>query len=760
LRNSTEIEQQVTLEEFLQLISEDKALRKQTEDLRKLRETDTEEYKKRKKQQAKLFIPGAWETRSTARARLPILLFDIDGGDEGTFVFHLEELKKDPHVFLVTQSTGGGAHVWFWADAEAEKEVQEHLSKLLQLPICPASEAEEAGFIEFIDNSPRNGSTVWFAAHTPPNMLHVNWDSKPWPAPQAPAKPKPQQKTAKQDSRKGGYKHKFTVQEKVDDIIRQITQAGRDITGDFRTWRGKIILPLIAEFGEAGREMVHEVSSHWSNGTKMYSRKETDEEVDRTLGNLSKFPGVDINHFLAYAEEKGIRYDVQAILSARSGNAGAKVSSPAKEEAPAAEGGKRSKDVNEKSLAQDNLEKFLAEKYDFRFNEITRMPELREKGAGEWVRMDDYRLNSIVRAAKRKGLKAASKARVAETIESDFARLANPIQEYFKELDLSDAHDYIGDLVATVTPVTDADMFRKYFEKWLVAAVANVFILDRCANHQCFILTGKQGAYKSTWIRNLCPPALTEYYFEGNLDPENKDDLFATTANLLYNMDDYFASITAKKIDQFKGFLTKNIVNARPPYGRYPINLPKICSFIASSNETQFLHDHTGSRRFLPFEVSAIDIEAAQAIDIDNVWAQAYSLYLEGFEYWHTREDQVELQQHNEQYEVQTLEYELFTSYFSRPETEEEATAFLTTPGIYTRIVNREPGVRLSIKKLGEAINRAGFERVQRRRPKEDGGPKVRQWGYLVITRSDYERADDETPKTAGEGDSDFLRDL
>ena len=41
------------------------------------------------------------------------------------------------------------------------------------------------------------------------------------------------------------------------------------------------------------------------------------------------------------------------------------------------------------------------------------------------------------------------------------------------------------------------------------------------------------------------------------------------------------------------------------------------------SNEAQFLHDPTGSRRFMPFEVEKIDIERAHAIDINRVWSQA-----------------------------------------------------------------------------------------------------------------------------------------
>ena len=133
----------------------------------------------------------------------------------------------------------------------------------------------------------------------------------------------------------------------------------------------------------------------------------------------------------------------------------------------------------------------------------------------------------------------------------------------------------------------------------------------------------------------------------------------------MFNLDDYFAGITARKINEFKGLLTKNTVKLRRAYARYSEELPKVCSFIASSNEAQFLHDPTGSRRFLPFEIVSIDINAAKAIPIDTIWSQATQLFKEGYTYWLTQEDQVRLNEYNGQFEVQSTEYELLIVYLT-----------------------------------------------------------------------------------------------
>ena len=370
---------------------------------------------------------------------------------------------------------------------------------------------------------------------------------------------------------------------------------------------------------------------------------------------------------------------------------------------------------------------------DYRFNTISGFPEIRMKSQQQkWKRLDDYTLNSIVRYLKNSGLEKVSKKNLGNLLESDFAKKINPVRQYFEGLHY-DGKDAIGKLASTVEPnrgrYSSEQMqkaFRVFLEKWLVGAVANVFIQDRCANQLCFILAGPQGIFKSTWIRNLCPPALSDYYIEGSLDPENKDSLLETATNFIFNLDDYFAAINSKKINEFKGLLTKNIVKIRRPYARYTEELPKISSFIASSNEQQFLHDPTGNRRFVPFEIKQIDIKTAQAIDINRVWAQAYHLYRQGYQYWLNKEEQAFLGKRNEEFEVQSNEFEILTSYMRPPKEGETPDATLTNAEILEYLSNKVQA-KLSTKRLGEALRKIKFPRTQKPRG------HARAWVYKVI---------------------------
>ena len=128
------------------------------------------------------------------------------------------------------------------------------------------------------------------------------------------------------------------------------------------------------------------------------------------------------------------------------------------------------------------LEEALQERAEFRFNVLTRFPEIRFlKSNGKyssWRRINDYILNSLVRDLRKSGLGFASRNNVSELIESTFSKGVNPIHEYFHSLPVVEG-DPIGELACTVEslPWPNAGelpqtTFRKYLEKWLVGAVA------------------------------------------------------------------------------------------------------------------------------------------------------------------------------------------------------------------------------------------------------------------------------------------------
>jgi len=709
-----------------------------TQQLRALKYSDEQVYKKERGKLCPTFQIGDWETRNQCHTYVPILVFDIDGGDESSYKKHLTKCLEIPYLYHMMPSLGFGGRILVKCNSNPNthkayyQAVCKDLSQKLGIPLKEDLKGQETAKnepIPHLDTTTSDLNRLWFACHTPRELVYHNEESEVYCLPEDRAQKTPTKQEQKRPQ-KGDYPVAFSQWDKVDNLVSQIERKGEDITkGMTNNWFPKILLPLANEFGEEGRLLAHRVSRFHPD----YSQAETDQQYSNALGKDNN--QVRINTFYALCKNLGYFVDFDALKAKYSTSKATShtiVSKDIKKD-------EQEKITNEQAKA---LEDALKEFWDFRFNAITRMPEFRKKGEPEFIRMDDYSLNSITRKLRNRKKSGANKARIAETIESSFSPLINPIEEYFKQMQ-PDGKDHIKALCATVSPLEDqVDMFEKYFTKWAVGAVANVFTKDRCANHLCFILTGQQGAFKSTWIRQLCPPALINYYFEGNLDPENKDDLFATTANFIYNLDDYFAEVTKKKINSLKSFITKDTVNARRAYGRYPEELPKICSFIASSNDDTFLHDPTGNRRFIPFEVTAIDIETAKKINIDQVWAQAYLLFRKGHRYWLDKEDQKELKAHNSKYEVQSLEFDLINTYFQLPKNRNEADLYLNSADIIDKL-SAKSSIRISSKKVGEALKKAGFARFQKRLE----GRRNPSWVYAIDLVEEVDIEDEKTTK-------------
>lgn len=383
------------------------------------------------------------------------------------------------------------------------------------------------------------------------------------------------------------------------------------------------------------------------------------------------------------------------------------------------------------------IEEYLSTKYAFRFNTIKQKPEYRTKGEQEPFKpMDKYKLLSLKRELDAAGFTKASKETVKDILGSTFSPATNPVKQYFKDLQpLVDNRDYILELCNTVK-AKNADKWPEYFKKWLVAVVANVFIDETCANHTMLVLTGSQGKFKTTWLENLCPKELINYLYTGKLNLENKDCLTLIAEYLFVNIDDQLKQLHKRDENELKNLITINYVKYRRPYDEYITEYPHLCSFMGSVNGNDFLSDPTGSRRFLPFEVEAIDISAAQRIDMNKVWAQAYKLFKsKTFRYWFLDKEIEELNEHNAAFQMVSQEEELIAHYYSNEKAPGQYgnLKFMPNTLLLAQLELKSGLKRLSQKKMGEALLKLGYKRLKRTHSRQV------QWGYLV-----YEKTSDE----------------
>ena len=374
---------------------------------------------------------------------------------------------------------------------------------------------------------------------------------------------------------------------------------------------------------------------------------------------------------------------------------------------------KLSQNTNDnKPLKVSNTElvkKYFNANYNFRYNTITDTPEWKTSTNTKFEPLDDYKLNSLSFELESKGSNVSTD-KIFKLLKSDFVALVNPIREYFEGLEVEDiTTGNIKTLTQTVT-VDNPILFESHFTKWIVGVVANSLTYAGCQNHTCLVLTGGQGAFKTTWLTNLCPPSLKDYIFTGKIDVDKNDTLTMLSEYLIINIDDQLRNLNRKDENALKTLITLESVKVRRPYDRMITKRPRVASFCGSVNGNDFLTDPSGSRRFLPFEVKSIDLEKSKKIDMDAVWAEALQLFRSGFRYWFTKEEINEINNYNQDFEVTDVETELLLELYevtprNSPDSQE------LTSSIILFNLETHFNTKLSGKKLGEALSKLKFVR-------------------------------------------------
>ena len=397
------------------------------------------------------------------------------------------------------------------------------------------------------------------------------------------------------------------------------------------------------------------------------------------------------------------------------------------------EGGNNMPRPRKASSKNSEIEVYLSSRYEFRYNTVLGRTEYRSKNDALFSKVGRYEINTLRREIDNDIGIITSSDNLYSIIESSFSPRINPIQEYFKRLpstyigsinrdcgnDVSLSLKAIHDLASCVA-MHNSDKWLPYLTKWIVAVVANAMDDRECRNHTCLVLTGEQGKFKTTFLNLLCPPALHGYSYTGKIYPQEKDTLTYIGQNLIVNIDDQLKALNKRDENELKNLITCPMVKYRMPYDKYVEEHPHLASFVASVNGNDFLTDPTGSRLFLPFEVLSIDIERAKAISMDNVYAEAKALLKSGFRYWFEDDEIAELYRESEDFQVQTAEMELLLRCFEKP-TEDESYSLMTTTEIltYLGIYTHQP---LVAKRMGEALKKAGYIKVSKRR---NGGSPI-----------------------------------
>lgn len=169
--------------------------------------------------------------------------------------------------------------------------------------------------------------------------------------------------------------------------------------------------------------------------------------------------------------------------------------------------------------------------------------------------------------------------------------------------------------------------------RFLISAVARAYE-PGCKVDTMLILEGKQGAQKSTALRVLAK----DWFGDMSLDISNKDTYLLLRKAWIYEHAE-LDSITRREAGEVKAFLSRGSDHFRAPYAREASEQPRSLVFAGTVNDSAYLKDPTGSRRYWVVPVGEIEIEPLRR-EVDQLWAEAVELYKQGERWWLTEEEE------------------------------------------------------------------------------------------------------------------------
>lgn len=187
-------------------------------------------------------------------------------------------------------------------------------------------------------------------------------------------------------------------------------------------------------------------------------------------------------------------------------------------------------------------------------------------------------------------------------------------------------YDYFG--------VEQNPYYEELIELWLRGAVARIYFPGIKFSIMPIVL-GKQGLGKSSFVELLSGSFDGLNVFNdglSTLDGSNKDDQLKTAGSWIIEVAELDA-FNSSKAEAIKQFISTSQDSYRAPYGRLVEDHPRQAVFWGTTNDSEFLKDKTGNRRFPPILANK-DNQKKHPLDgslseiMHQVWAEAkYKLF-------------------------------------------------------------------------------------------------------------------------------------
>ncbi|MCR5365025.1 MAG: hypothetical protein K6E67_02615 [Prevotella sp.] len=306
--------------------------------------------------------------------------------------------------------------------------------------------------------------------------------------------------------------------------------------------------------------------------------------------------------------------------------------------------------MNEKERIIRFIENFFRRRYQLRYNVVKQVTEYRPNDMNfrQWEPLTNRQLKSIVVEQMKEGGESWMND-IRIYVESAHIPEYNPVHEFLAGCgDWDRKANYIEDFARRLP--TDYALWPKYFHRWFLAMVAQALNINRdYGNSMVPMLIGSEGIKKSIFCKNILPPSMREYYMD-DIKMENSEQVERVLGRMWLVCIDEFNAKTNREQAKVKRLLTEKDVQVRQMRSAEYTMTPRLCSFIATTNDPTPLSSAEGNRRYLCIEVKG-EINMSERVPYKQMFAQAVTeLHAPDCLYWFTSEDEREIREHNQSY--------------------------------------------------------------------------------------------------------------
>ena len=365
------------------------------------------------------------------------------------------------------------------------------------------------------------------------------------------------------------------------------------------------------------------------------------------------------------------------------------------------------KKAKSSSLMQE-VTAFLTSRYRFRFNVLTEETEVAniENNLPDahlrYAKVDERWMNSLSMEAIETGIDCWDRD-IQRFVRSRRISEYHPFTAYFEQLPEWDGKERVS---ALARRVSDNPVWVNGFHRWMLGLSAQWMqfhpdtnnanranSINRANSVAPLLVSSRQGLGKSTFCRLLMPDVLKAYYTESyDLgSPASAEAKLAACG--LINLDE-FDKLSASKMPLLKNLMQTSALNIRKAYKRSASALPRIASFIDTSNREDLLVDRTGSRRFLCVSLDHA-IDCVTPVEHEQLYAQLKAELLSGERSWFNKEEEQAIQQHNALFYKHIPEEEVFRLCFRFATQEDHPQKVLTLSAtqLFERMKAAHPSV-------------------------------------------------------------------